>query len=290
MRRSFHGRLVVAGIHASLESAAVGQRLLGFMHTAAPRGEKLRAIEAVAEWTLSVARHTRAARNAWSRNATGCAGTCCRTGRTRRPTWQTSWPLYPPCSSTAISAAGTSSLVPGGFTVLDWEDAMLDAPPLWISGTCWPTRSRTWTGKPARIPGSSTSSGCSGASCPGRRSCFAGRGKPWRRSASPSTGLDAGDPLLARRRTRPPRARERDRAVRTGYRASADAVRADRRALALEPRARTRLEQLAALSYEASSNAAQTVSTSSRERPGCNGSVSVRSAIASAFGRPRSEA
>ena len=127
----FHGRLVVAGIHASLESAAVGQRLLGFMHTAAPRGEKLRAIEAVAEWTLSVARHTRAAPERLEPER----------DRLRRHVLP-HWPDAPADLADELAAVpavfqhgdlGSWNVVtrPGGFTVLDWEDAMLDAPPLW---------------------------------------------------------------------------------------------------------------------------------------------------------------
>ena len=127
----FLGRLVAAGIHASLESAAVGQRLLGFLHTAATRREKLQAIEAVAEWTLSVARHTLADPERLEPER----------GRLREHVLP-HWPGAPGELADALAAVpavfqhgdlGSWNVVvrPGGFTVLDWEDAVLDAPPLW---------------------------------------------------------------------------------------------------------------------------------------------------------------
>ena len=244
----FLGRLVVAGIHASLESAAVGQRLLGFLHTAAPRSEKLRAIEAVAEWTLSVARHTRAAPERLEPER----------DRLRQHVLP-HWPDAPAELADELAAVpavfqhgdlGSWNVVvrPGGFTVLDWEDALPHAPPLWdlwylladalahLDGAAGPdTRERHFV----RL---------FRGELPGSEILFR-----WTRQTVEALehprrhGLDAGDPLLARRRAGPPRAPERDRAVRTRYRAGADAVRADRRALALDAGARSRLEQLAAL-------------------------------------------
>ncbi|MGH3072976.1 MAG: aminoglycoside phosphotransferase family protein [Gaiellaceae bacterium] len=127
----FLGRLVAGGLHASLESAAVGQRLIGFLHTAAPRREKLRAIEAVAGWTLAVARHTRAAPARLEPER----------DRLRQHVLP-KWPGAPAELADELAAVpgvfqhrdlGSWNVVvrPGGFTVLDWEDAVLDAPPLW---------------------------------------------------------------------------------------------------------------------------------------------------------------
>lgn len=127
----FLGRLVVGGIHASLESAAVGQQLLGFLHAAAPRREKLRAIEAIAEWTLSVARHTRAAPERLEPERD-------RLTQHVLPHWRGA-PAELADQLAAIPAVfqhrdlGSWNVVvrPGGFTALDWEDARLHAPPLW---------------------------------------------------------------------------------------------------------------------------------------------------------------
>ncbi len=127
----FLGRLVVGGIHASLESAAVGQRLIGFLHTAASRTDKLRAIEAVAEWTLAVARHTRAAPELLGPER----------DRLRRHVLP-HWPGAPAGLADDLAAVpavfqhgdlGSWNAVvrPGGFTVLDWEDAVPHALPLW---------------------------------------------------------------------------------------------------------------------------------------------------------------
>ena len=127
----FLGRLVVAGIHASLESAAVGQRLIGFLHTAASRGEKLRAIETVAEWTLSVARHTRGATERLEPER----------DRLKQQVLP-HWPGAPAGLADGLAAVpavfqhgdlGSWNVVvhPGGFTVLDWEDAVPHALPLW---------------------------------------------------------------------------------------------------------------------------------------------------------------
>lgn len=50
------GRLDAAGLPAALETAAVGTRLTLFLQGRATRAQKLRAIDAVAEWTVDVAR------------------------------------------------------------------------------------------------------------------------------------------------------------------------------------------------------------------------------------------
>jgi hypothetical protein len=49
------GRLEVAGLAATVETAAVGSRLTLFLQGGASRAEKLRAVNAVARWTLEVA-------------------------------------------------------------------------------------------------------------------------------------------------------------------------------------------------------------------------------------------
>ena len=101
-------------------------------HRRAAQTKAPRAIEAVAEWTLSVARDTRvAAPDRLESERDRLRITCCRTGRTRRPTWQTSWPRSPRCSSTVTSAAGTlSSPAASRCSTGRMLDAG-DAPPLW---------------------------------------------------------------------------------------------------------------------------------------------------------------
>jgi hypothetical protein len=50
-----HGRLEVAGLAATVETAAVGLRLTDFLQSPARREQKLRAIDAVAGWTIESA-------------------------------------------------------------------------------------------------------------------------------------------------------------------------------------------------------------------------------------------
>ena len=116
-------------------------------------------------------------RPAASARAAALAGRACRAGRRR-------WPRCPRCSSTAISAAGTPSFAPAASPCSTGRTRSRMRCRCGISGTCSPTRSHIWTAQPARTPASSTSPGCSAASCPYPRSCFAGRGRPWRRSGS----------------------------------------------------------------------------------------------------------
>ena len=109
------GRIEVDGLHASVETAAVGSRLPALLGSSRPRAERLAAIEQVADWVVRVGAETR------------------RSGMPEQ-----------------LAAADDPSLahVPGvfwhgdlvgenvivqddGFTVLDWESAQEAGPPLW---------------------------------------------------------------------------------------------------------------------------------------------------------------
>lgn len=52
------GRFVAGGVHASVESAATGRRLIALLATGAEKREKLHAIEQVAAWTVAVGAET----------------------------------------------------------------------------------------------------------------------------------------------------------------------------------------------------------------------------------------
>jgi hypothetical protein len=55
------GRRFVDGLGTSVETAAAGQRLIGFLHTPAPPGAKHSTIDQIAEWVLELGRSTLAA-------------------------------------------------------------------------------------------------------------------------------------------------------------------------------------------------------------------------------------
>ena len=111
------GRFESGGVHASLETAAAGQRLISLLATGAGRGEKLGAIERVAEWTVRIGAET----------ARAAAGTRDRTHVLERIA--ATWPGVEPLVLSSVPAViehrdlGSWNVVVGGgsFTVLDLQ-------------------------------------------------------------------------------------------------------------------------------------------------------------------------
>jgi len=127
------GRFEAGGLPASLETAAIGQRLAAYLASGAGRHEKLRTIQQVAEWTIAIgaetaapaARYTGERAELLEQIAAGWSGRG-----------------MPPASSTDLRSVpavlehrdlGSWNIVVGRgtFTVLDWEDATFAGFPLW---------------------------------------------------------------------------------------------------------------------------------------------------------------
>ena len=127
------GRFDVGGIHASVETAAVGRRLCDLLLVPAGRAEKLKMIESVAAWTLELGRRTAGSAEAL-------------TAERRRlqddvvPRWSSlgvASDLVDRVSEIAAVAQhndlGSWNVVVGedGFTAVDWESARRFGLPLW---------------------------------------------------------------------------------------------------------------------------------------------------------------
>jgi hypothetical protein len=127
------GRLDSDGYHASVETAAVGHRLIAYLHSSAPRRAKLETVGRVAAWVIEVGSQT--------------AGSPDRLGPERRRVEEEVLPSWRALGATGRLASelppvpavlqhndlGSWNLVVDGpeFTVLDWEDALGHGFPLW---------------------------------------------------------------------------------------------------------------------------------------------------------------
>jgi hypothetical protein len=128
------GRFDVDGLHASVETAAAGQRLLGFLHSGASRAAKLAAVESVAAWLLEVARES-------ASPADRLAGERRRLAENVVPAWRDAGaPLdlverVPPLPAVLQhNDLGSWNVVVGrgrGFVAVDWESAREHGFPLW---------------------------------------------------------------------------------------------------------------------------------------------------------------
>jgi hypothetical protein len=127
------GRFEVEGIHASVETAAVGRRLYDILRTRASRAEKLRIVDAVAEWILQLAERTR----------TSASELAPEHRRLRDEVLPRSAHLgVGPVLADRVSALpavaqhndlGSWNIVVAerGFTAVDWESARRFGMPLW---------------------------------------------------------------------------------------------------------------------------------------------------------------
>jgi hypothetical protein len=126
----FLGRLEADGLHATLETAAVGKRLPSFLGSAARRGAKLATIEQIAAWVTDVGTETRAAPSA-------LAAERARVAAEVAPRWDLDAGVVGRIDSVpgvlAHNDLGTWNVVVGreGFTALDWESAVEHGFPLW---------------------------------------------------------------------------------------------------------------------------------------------------------------
>lgn len=128
------GRLEVGGLPAAVETAAAGARLTHLLQGRGPRSEKIKAIDAVAAWTIEVAHAT--------------AGSPDRLASERRRLTEEVVPAGRELGAPAdlveriglVPAVvqhndlGTWNIVSAGgaeFTAVDWESAKTDGLPLW---------------------------------------------------------------------------------------------------------------------------------------------------------------
>jgi aminoglycoside phosphotransferase (APT) family kinase protein len=124
------GRFTLEGLQASLETATPGTRLLALLTGAAPRAEKLAAVERVAGWIEAVARETRGPETALDMELARLAGAVV--------------PRWPVPADLADRLRSVPSVVEHGdlwpdnvvidgtsFGLLDWEGARLAGLPLW---------------------------------------------------------------------------------------------------------------------------------------------------------------
>lgn len=121
------------GLHAAAETAAVGVRLGAVLSSRAPRAERLAAVERLADWLVTVARDTAAP-------APALDATLARLGREVVPEWVHAGLSadmldgLPPLGSVFVHGDlhGENVFVAKTrFTVLDWESAQANGPPVW---------------------------------------------------------------------------------------------------------------------------------------------------------------
>ncbi len=126
-------RYEVAGLHASVETAAPGRRLGDLLESGAPRDERLAAVDRIASWIVAVARETATSPDALVAERRRLASAVL-------PRWSSHGvsaelvDALPPLA--AVFQHGDLSpdnlLVHGtGFTAVDWESARPDGLPLW---------------------------------------------------------------------------------------------------------------------------------------------------------------
>jgi len=128
------GRFEVDGLAASVESAAVGARLTHLLLGRAPRTEKERAIEAVAAWTLDVARST-------ARGPEELAAERRRLAEEVVPRWHDHGvppdlvdrigPVPGVLQHNDLGSWNVVARSPAEFTAVDWESGRAVGLPLW---------------------------------------------------------------------------------------------------------------------------------------------------------------
>jgi hypothetical protein len=127
------GRFDVGGIHASVETAAAGRRLRDVLSTPGDRTEKLRLIEAIADWILELGRATRTAPEAVGAELTRLRSLVLPQWRELGVPSDLVDDLPPLPGVTQHSDLGTWNVVADGadFMVVDWENAREGVLPLW---------------------------------------------------------------------------------------------------------------------------------------------------------------
>jgi len=127
------GRFEEAGMHASVETAARGRQMVGFLVSDRPAADRLAAVEEIADWLVRVAIETAAEPSALAPELERLAGHVV-------PSWKhegASPALLEGLENVPAvlqhNDLGSWNLVitPGGFTAVDWESARLHGLPLW---------------------------------------------------------------------------------------------------------------------------------------------------------------
>jgi hypothetical protein len=126
------GRFEVGGLHASVETAAAGQRLIGFLHSGASPAAKRAAIESIASWIVDLARETARSGDALGEERRRLEGLLAR------------WLPFGVPSDLVDRVRGVPAVVQhndlgswnvvvgrSGFTAIDWESARERGFPLW---------------------------------------------------------------------------------------------------------------------------------------------------------------
>jgi hypothetical protein len=121
----FVGRLEVDGLHASVETAATGRRLPSVLGSRAPRAERLKALERVAEWLLRIGMQTKAPPDTLEPERRRLAGV---EGLAR---FVEELPPVPAVFQHGDVGGDNVVLRGETFTVVDWESAREHGLPLW---------------------------------------------------------------------------------------------------------------------------------------------------------------
>jgi hypothetical protein len=127
------GRRAVDGFEASVETAAPGERLIGFLHGFAPRRDKRRVIDEIADWVLELGASTRASPAALAPERERLAHELLRDRRGLPDMARLLDGLEKVPAVLQHNDLGTwnISVGAGTFMVLDWESARRHAFPLW---------------------------------------------------------------------------------------------------------------------------------------------------------------
>lgn len=127
------GRFEAAGLPASLETAAVGRRLTYLLQAAASRAAKLEALEAVAAWTVEVARSTQASPEALAPERERLEREVLPAYADRGVPRDLVSRLPPLPAVLQHNDVGCWNVVTGphGFVAVDWESARRHGLPLW---------------------------------------------------------------------------------------------------------------------------------------------------------------
>jgi hypothetical protein len=127
------GRRTVDGLEASVETAASGQRLIGFLHGDAPEPHKRKVIDAIADWIVELGRSTRASAATLAPELDRLANDFLRDRRAVPDGERLLGGVKGVPSVLQHNDLGTWNIVVGAgtFTVLDWESARRHGFPLW---------------------------------------------------------------------------------------------------------------------------------------------------------------
>lgn len=126
------GRCTVDGLEASVETAAQGQRMIGFLHTPASNQAKRRAIDAIAAWLMDLARATHSPPDTLAAERARLARELLAGGLAPEPGALLEAVAHAP-GVLQHNDLGTWNVVveDDDFTVLDWETARRHGLPLW---------------------------------------------------------------------------------------------------------------------------------------------------------------